>query len=277
MGSGPSHPQQRQAVVMRYNSQPNLRQPVVQQPLARANTLLQQSSQPIVMTNDVILKDFIVENKFLQFQIKNNVPFQFEIYAFGKEVFVATTNQTLRIEQFRQREVQQIQAQSQSNFKCTIIQLDLEKLSKDELTHKDNYWPLVICSTYPVEQKMYYFMEFEHMKPKLKKQKLIHPKGTFEINEIYGIDNSVVMRGGLQQAAEECTICISESIDTIIMPCRHMCICNECAKKIQEKLKQFQIDQQQHPQQNRAVIQNPNHCPVCRTEIETFIRLKKVQ
>lgn len=79
---------------------------------------------------------------------------------------------------------------------------------------------------------MYYFIEFENNQPKLKKQKLLHPKGTFEINEIYGIDNSVVMKGGLQQTAEECTICISESIDTIIMPCRHMCICNECAKKI---------------------------------------------
>lgn len=28
---------------------------------------------------------------------------------------------------------------------------------------------------------------------------------------------------------ENCTICVSEVVNTIIMPCRHMCICTDCA------------------------------------------------
>lgn len=30
----------------------------------------------------------------------------------------------------------------------------------------------------------------------------------------------------------ECIICFTDLIDTVIMPCRHMCICMECAKSI---------------------------------------------
>lgn len=30
----------------------------------------------------------------------------------------------------------------------------------------------------------------------------------------------------------DCVICLSEKIDTVVMPCRHMCICLECGKDL---------------------------------------------
>ena len=46
---------------------------------------------------------------------------------------------------------------------------------------------------------------------------------------------------------KECVICFSEKIDTIIMPCRHMCLCISCTISLQKSGKP----------QNRK-------CPICR-------------
>lgn len=29
--------------------------------------------------------------------------------------------------------------------------------------------------------------------------------------------------------ASECVICLSEARTTVVLPCRHMCLCNDCA------------------------------------------------
>lgn len=46
---------------------------------------------------------------------------------------------------------------------------------------------------------------------------------------------------------KECVVCFSEKIDTIIMPCRHMCLCIACASSLQKSDK---------PQARK--------CPICR-------------
>lgn len=53
---------------------------------------------------------------------------------------------------------------------------------------------------------------------------------------------------------KECAICLSNSKDTIIEPCRHMCLCFECANEFK----------------NRS-----QKCPVCRGPIEKFIKIDK--
>ena len=35
----------------------------------------------------------------------------------------------------------------------------------------------------------------------------------------------------------QCIVCLSEIIDTLIMPCRHFCLCTECAFSLQESKK----------------------------------------
>jgi len=51
----------------------------------------------------------------------------------------------------------------------------------------------------------------------------------------------------------ECVICFTVAKDTVVLPCRHLCLCQGCS----------QIVRMQH-----------NVCPICRTRIESFIHIK---
>lgn len=54
----------------------------------------------------------------------------------------------------------------------------------------------------------------------------------------------------------ECIICLSEKRDTIVLPCRHMCLCAECADLLS----------------NRA-----DRCPICREGCQALLQVKEVQ
>ncbi|RVW55525.1 putative E3 ubiquitin-protein ligase LUL4 [Vitis vinifera] len=54
-------------------------------------------------------------------------------------------------------------------------------------------------------------------------------------------------------SGKECVICMTEPKDTAVLPCRHMCMCSECAKELR--------------------LQS-NKCPICRQPIEELIEIK---
>nr|VDC84586.1 unnamed protein product [Brassica rapa] len=64
----------------------------------------------------------------------------------------------------------------------------------------------------------------------------------YELQDIYGTDQG-----------KECVVCLSEPRDTIVLPCRHMCMCSGCAKALR-----FQ----------------KNECPVCRQPAERLMELE---
>uniref|UniRef100_A0A915EQH7 RING-type E3 ubiquitin transferase n=1 Tax=Ditylenchus dipsaci TaxID=166011 RepID=A0A915EQH7_9BILA len=71
------------------------------------------------------------------------------------------------------------------------------------------------------------------------KQKLIVNGVTYLMQEIY-----------------ECIICMANPRDTVILPCRHLCICNGCAETLRYKL---------------------NNCPICRSPFKALLKLKTVR
>ncbi|ESQ41916.1 hypothetical protein EUTSA_v10013842mg [Eutrema salsugineum] len=75
--------------------------------------------------------------------------------------------------------------------------------------------------------------------------------------ELYGIDNSTTqgsVASGLEDTGgKECVICLTEPKDTIVMPCRHLCLCSECAKELR-----FQS----------------NKCPICRQAIKELLEVE---
>ncbi|KAB2622327.1 E3 ubiquitin-protein ligase LOG2 [Pyrus ussuriensis x Pyrus communis] len=75
----------------------------------------------------------------------------------------------------------------------------------------------------------------------------------YELQEIYGIGNSVEGDVDGNDPGKECVICLSEPQDTTVLPCRHMCMCNGCAKVLR-----FQT----------------NRCPICRQPIERLLEIK---
>ena len=94
------------------------------------------------------------------------------------------------------------------------------------------------------------------------KQKIQVGSTAYELQEIYGIDGSgggaADDEGGADggessENTRECVICMSEPRDTTVLPCRHMCMCSECAKVLR--------------------LQS-NKCPICRTSIESLLQIK---
>jgi hypothetical protein len=50
--------------------------------------------------------------------------------------------------------------------------------------------------------------------------------------------------------AVRCSICYDAKVDTVIVPCGHLCVCFECSKHLEP----------------------PARCPICRIEIEKIIK-----
>ncbi|XP_059447950.1 probable E3 ubiquitin-protein ligase LUL4 [Corylus avellana] len=75
----------------------------------------------------------------------------------------------------------------------------------------------------------------------------------YELREIYGIGSSVVEDFDDSDPGKECVICMIEPKDTTVLPCRHMCMCSECAK---------------------ALRMQSNKCPICRQPIEELLEIK---
>ncbi|KAJ9452762.1 putative E3 ubiquitin-protein ligase LUL2 [Diplonema papillatum] len=81
----------------------------------------------------------------------------------------------------------------------------------------------------------------------------------FLLEDIYGLGSEEPSLAAIDVSGDDdgeghtCVICISEPRDTTIMPCRHMCLCAECADSLRK---------------------TSNKCPLCRTTISSLLHLK---
>lgn len=92
-----------------------------------------------------------------------------------------------------------------------------------------------------------------HFQVKVIKQILWVDAVRYELREIYGISSSNDVTINDNDSGKECVICMTDPKDTAILPCRHMCMCSECAKALR-----LQSDK----------------CPICRQPIEELIEIK---
>ncbi|CAG2163643.1 unnamed protein product [Oppiella nova] len=100
------------------------------------------------------------------------------------------------------------------------------------------------------------------------KQKLFVDGLTYLLQEIYGIENknALTTKGDasmsgptdndLEDNSSECVICMSDPRDTLILPCRHLCLCNGCADSLRYQA---------------------NNCPICRAPFRALLQLKAVR
>uniref|UniRef100_A0A674F1Y9 E3 ubiquitin-protein ligase n=1 Tax=Salmo trutta TaxID=8032 RepID=A0A674F1Y9_SALTR len=81
------------------------------------------------------------------------------------------------------------------------------------------------------------------------KQKQVVDGVSYLLQEIYGIENkynsqeSKVADDEISDNSAECVVCLSDVRDTLILPCRHLCLCNACADTLRYQA---------------------NCCPICR-------------
>lgn len=93
------------------------------------------------------------------------------------------------------------------------------------------------------------------------KQKLFVHGLCYLLQEIYGIENknSDFQKNCDEETEDngaECVICMSDLRDTLILPCRHLCLCNCCADSLRYQA---------------------NNCPICRAPFRALLQIKALQ
>lgn len=98
--------------------------------------------------------------------------------------------------------------------------------------------------------------EGDGWKVQVLKQKLWVDGVSYVLQEIYGLENAATAGSTNGVDANEdhlCVICLSNRKDTTALPCRHMCMCHECAD---------------------ALRKQSSVCPICRNKVESLLRIK---
>eukprot|EP01062_Namystynia_karyoxenos_P065987 TRINITY_DN60009_c0_g1_i1.p2 TRINITY_DN60009_c0_g1~~TRINITY_DN60009_c0_g1_i1.p2 ORF type:complete len:365 (+),score=32.63 TRINITY_DN60009_c0_g1_i1:86-1180(+) len=97
-------------------------------------------------------------------------------------------------------------------------------------------------------------------KPTVVRQMLFVGDDEYLLEDLYGFEDQPVLAEVADPVGEEgdmgklCVVCMEAERDTTAMPCRHMCLCSECAGEFRKK---------------------SNKCPVCRAEIDSLITLRR--
>ncbi|KAL7307725.1 hypothetical protein TKK_0000400 [Trichogramma kaykai] len=94
------------------------------------------------------------------------------------------------------------------------------------------------------------------------KQKLYVDGLCYLLQEIYGIENKNTENSkqgnddDTEDNGAECVICMCDVRDTLILPCRHLCLCNGCADSLRYQA---------------------NNCPICRAPFRALLQIKALQ
>ncbi|KAJ1530539.1 hypothetical protein ONE63_005428 [Megalurothrips usitatus] len=94
------------------------------------------------------------------------------------------------------------------------------------------------------------------------KQKLYVDGLCYLLQEIYGIENKNNDNNkstgdeDTEDNGSECVICMCDVRDTLILPCRHLCLCNSCADSLRYQA---------------------NNCPICRAPFRALLQIKALQ
>lgn len=91
------------------------------------------------------------------------------------------------------------------------------------------------------------------------RQKVCVEGKEYVLQEVYGIADMGHEADAESTAGEPCVICLTDPRNTAVLPCRHLCVCEECAKQLQVG----------------AATRN-DHCPICRGNI-TGMQVFEVQ
>lgn len=93
--------------------------------------------------------------------------------------------------------------------------------------------------------------------PKPVKQKVSVGGCAYELHDIYGISASAgdekTEDDDLDDGDSLCVICLSDERTTAVLPCRHMCLCADCAQSLRTQ---------------------SNKCPICRGPVQSLLHIK---
>ncbi|ORY37123.1 hypothetical protein LY90DRAFT_55624 [Neocallimastix californiae] len=97
-------------------------------------------------------------------------------------------------------------------------------------------------------------------------QKVMIKNNLYRLQEIYGFtdetDAEQVVTNEVNTSIE-CVICLSEPRNTVVLPCRHLCVCQDCADIL--------CNQSRHD--HRSSYLSTPRCPICRQAFHSFLRI----
>uniref|UniRef100_UPI0035901E84 E3 ubiquitin ligase RNF157-like isoform X2 n=1 Tax=Myxine glutinosa TaxID=7769 RepID=UPI0035901E84 len=95
------------------------------------------------------------------------------------------------------------------------------------------------------------------------KQKQVVDGACYLLQEIYGIENKAnraneetIDDDDGSDNSGECVVCLSDVRDTLILPCRHLCLCNACADTLRYQA---------------------NNCPICRLPFRALLQIRAMR
>ncbi|GCB68868.1 hypothetical protein scyTo_0005376 [Scyliorhinus torazame] len=155
-------------------------------------------------------------------------------------------------------------------FSLPSFKIDFSEWKEDEINFdlEKGVFPLVIRAVVDevdgayrnqwMKQKMHVDGSFS-VKPL--KQKQIVDRVSYLLQEIYGIENKNNQEtkpsdDENSDNSNECVVCLSDLRDTLILPCRHLCLCSTCADTLRYQA---------------------NNCPICRLPFRALLQIRAVR
>ena len=124
---------------------------------------------------------------------------------------------------------------------------DLSLLSNVE----DSHHSIILLESSATKSRLYTYVHYKQSNSKgeislfVKNQKLESNGKVFVLQEIFGQDNE-------SSRGKECSICLVDRTNVMVFPCKHMCLCEGCAKDLRSRTRR---------------------CPICRKKIEVFLKV----
>lgn len=112
-----------------------------------------------------------------------------------------------------------------------------------------NIMPIVFClSTEEMQLVTYLSLEGRPVQCTVLRQKVVVGGAEYPIMEIYGLTQMTKDDAHDESSVgEPCVICLSEPRNTAVLPCRHLCVCEECAAHVRG-----------------------DRCPICRADVHSI-------
>eukprot|EP00047_Mylnosiga_fluctuans_P013015 m.28865 g.28865 ORF g.28865 m.28865 type:complete len:434 (-) comp4604_c0_seq1:229-1530(-) len=83
-------------------------------------------------------------------------------------------------------------------------------------------------------------------------QRLYANGAVFLLRELYGLEHKAAS-GPDDESDGDCLVCMSEPRDTLVLPCRHLCLCRGCAEVLRYQ---------------------SSRCPICRAPFHSLLQLR---
>lgn len=129
----------------------------------------------------------------------------------------------------------------------TLAQPDSEEHS---LTEQE---PGAILQPWTQSQTTYALLGKDGGDVQVVKQKIWVGGNLYELQEIFGLVEAASSSDDASHSTVDCVVCLSSPKDTLVVPCRHLCMCHECA---------------------RTLMRRTNKCPMCRLPISSVLQIQ---